>query len=289
MVDKTLNFSQRYGYEPVRDAIQLESMDEPLRNGLWSLLTIFVWNRARASSGEYGVCLDGRANEPIRAFCFLLWLDYFKKPLDELSNYWNEVLPQLRSHYFDCSWHTAYRFVEFVANNYSDDSFKKEFTADCNQLLEKEMSAYRFVNGLVTPITNTQELAAIDEAIETTPGPVGQHLRHALELLSDRTDPDYRNSIKESISAVESLVAKTVSADNPAFGQLLNRLQTERGLHPALKTAFSSLYGYASDESGVRHALTEADRAVDFHEAKFMLVVCSAFVNFVNGKGLVEG
>ena len=285
MADKTLNFSQRYDYEPVRDVIQLESMDAPLRNGLWSLLKIFVWDK---SLPRYSLS-DGR-NRAINTLCVSLCLNYFKQPLDELSSSWNEVLKQLRAHFFNGSWHTAYNFIEFVANHYSDHRFTEKFTGACNLILEKEMSGYRFVNGLVTPITDTQELAAIDEAIETTPGPVGQHLRHALELLSDRTDPDYRNSIKESISAVESLVVKTASADNNStFGQLLNRLENERGLHPALKAAFGSLYGYTSDESGVRHALTEDGRTVDFHEAKFMLVVCSAFVNFVNGKGLVEG
>ena len=253
------------------------------------MLKIFVWDRVHPLHGMNLCLLSDDRNKAIRMLCWLLWLDYFKEALDELSDNWNEVLERLRAHFFSGSWHTSYKFIEFVANHYSDHHFKKEFTGECNRILEKEMAGYRFVNGLVTPITDTQELAAIEEAIETTPGPVGQHLRHALELLSDRTEPDYRNSIKESISAIESLVAKTVSADNPTFGQLLNRLKNDRGLHPALKAAFSSLYGYASDESGVRHALTEADRAVDFHEAKFMLMVCSAFVNFVNGKGLVEG
>ena len=289
MADETyVNFSQRYGYEPVRDVVQLESMDEPLRNGLWNMLKILVWDRAQPLHGIELCLLSDDRNKPIRILCLFLWIDYFKKALDERSDNWNEVLQQLRTHFFNGSWHTVYKFIEFVANHYSDHHFKKEFTAECNRILEREMAGYRFVNGLVTPITDTQELAAIDEAIETTPGPVGQHLQHALELLSDRTEPDYRNSIKESISAVESLVAKTASADNLTFGQLLNRLKNERGLHPALKAALGSLYGYASDESGVRHALMEADRAVDFHEAKFMLVVCSAFVNFLNGKGLVE-
>ena len=72
-------------------------------------------------------------------------------------------------------------------------------------------------------------------------------------------------------------------------GVVVESLAARVVLHPALKAAFGSLYGYTSDESGVRHALTEDGRTVDFHEAKFMLVVCSAFVNFVNGKGLVEG
>ena len=290
MADETyVNFSQRYGYEPVRDVIQLESMDDPLRNGLWSMLKIFVWDRAHHLHGVFDLyLLSDDKNKAIKTLCWFLWIDYFKEPLDKLDDNWNVVLKQLREHFFNGSWHTAYKFIEFVANNYSDHYFKKEFTAECNRILEREMAGYRFTDGLVTPITDTQELAAIEEAMETTPGPVGQHLRHALERLSDRTEPDYRNSIKESISAVESLVAKTASAGKPTFGQLLSRLQNERGLHPALKAAFGSLYGYTSDESGVRHALTEDGRTVDFHEAKFMLVVCSAFVNFVNGKGLVE-
>ena len=284
MADKTLNFSQRYGYEPVRDVIQLESMDAPLRNGLWSLLKIFVWDKQLP---QYS--LSNSRNKAIKTLCVSLWLNYFKQPLDELSGSWDEVLKQLRAHFFDGSWHTAYGFVEFVANHYPDHHFTEKFTGACNLILEKEMAGYRFVNGLVTQITDTQELAAIEEAIKTTPGPVGQHLQQALGLFSDRTDPDYRNSIKESISAVESLVVKTASADNSTFGQLLNRLENERGLHPALKAAFGSLYGYTSDESGVRHALTEDGRAVDFHEAKFMLVVCSAFVNFINEKDFLEG
>jgi hypothetical protein len=87
---------------------------------------------------------------------------------------------------------------------------------------------------------------------------------------------------------VESLVAKAVRVEKGTLGQLVKRLEDEIALHPALKSAFSSLYGYTSDESGIRHALTEGDK-VDFHDAKFMLVVCAAFVNFVKGKLSMEG
>ena len=92
--------------------------------------------------------------------------------------------------------------------------------------------------------------------IEGNAGPVNTHLRRSLELLSDRNSPDYRNSIKESISGVESLVAATVNKGKGTLGQLIKKLEDEIGLHPALKTAFSNLYGYTSDEGGIRHALT---------------------------------
>ncbi len=43
----------------------------------------------------------------------------------------------------------------------------------------------------------------VEEALECRYTPVKRHLSNALELLSDRENPDYQNSIKESITAVE--------------------------------------------------------------------------------------
>ncbi|MGC1370799.1 MAG: hypothetical protein WA824_01560 [Candidatus Sulfotelmatobacter sp.] len=60
-------------------------------------------------------------------------------------------------------------------------------------------------------------------------------------------------------------------------------MDDEIGLHPALGKAFSSLYGYTSDEDGIRHAIME-QQDIGFDEAKFFLVVCSAFANFVRSK-----
>jgi hypothetical protein len=53
-------------------------------------------------------------------------------------------------------------------------------------------------------------------------------------------------------------------------------------LVPSLKRAFDKLYGYTSDADGIRHALLEED-SVTFEQAKFMLVVCSAFTNCAIG------
>lgn len=36
-----MRFSQREGYIPVRDVIQIESMDDPLRNSIWNILDDF--------------------------------------------------------------------------------------------------------------------------------------------------------------------------------------------------------------------------------------------------------
>ena len=284
-----MQFSERYGYKNVREIVQIDSIDEPLRNALWSLLKIYVWDQVHASTGMYGgYYLSSRSNGEIQALCKRLWFSYFKKPLDQLDNEWKKVSGQLRQHFFECEWYEVYDFIEFVANNYERYQFKDNFIEACNLALEKEVSAYRFVDGIISRITEQQEIEEIEQALNQARGPVQTHLRRALELLSSRESPDYRNSIKESISAVESLVAGVAGAGKGTLGQVIKKLEEKVGLHPALKTAFSSLYGYTSDEGGIRHALMEAE-TIRFEDAKFFLVVCSAFVNFVKAKVQKDG
>jgi hypothetical protein len=51
-------------------------------------------------------------------------------------------------------------------------------------------------------------------------------------------------------------------------------------MHSALEQGFKKIYGYTSDDSGIRHALLEKP-TVDFEEAKYMLVSCTAFINYL--------
>lgn len=287
-----MKFSERYGHKPVREIIQIDSIDEALKNGIWSLLKVFYWDRAKYSSHGYGggYSLVSESNRDLKILCNSLWFNYFKKPLDSLSDDWSEVLKQLRDYFFNAKWYEIYDFIEFISDNYPKDYDKTNlhFMTACNNILEKEMAAYRFVDGLITRIAAEEEIKAIEKAIDESEDLVSKHLRRSLELLSNRSNPDYRNSIKESISAVERLAAHVTGEDKGTLGQLLKKLDEHIKLHPALKTAFSSLYGYTSDEGGIRHALTE-EEIVDFDDAKFMLVACSAFINYVEGKSRERG
>jgi hypothetical protein len=275
-----MRFSERHGYRSVRDVVQIESIDEALRNSLWSLLKMHVWDHVSYSSGVYGgYYLASHGNEEIRKLCERLWFSFFKKPLDKLDNDWSEVNGQLRDYFFSCEWFEVYDFIEFTANNYDRYNFRDRFTEGCNRILEREVSAYRFVGSVITRITDQEEIDEIDLALDSALGPIRAHLQRALELASDRESPDYRNSIKESISAVEGLV-RSVIGQQGTLGQLIKRLEDHVHIHPALRNAFSNLYGYSSDEGGIRHALLDQEK-VGFEEAKFLLVTCSAFVNYV--------
>ena len=276
-----MRFSERYGYKSVRDLVQIESMDEPLRNGLWSLLKLSVWDYVSDPYHDYTLVSD--SNREIKGLCVRLWLHYFKRPLDTLTDNWRKILAELRKYFFECPWYEAYDFVEFISENYGRYNFRETFIKRCNGILEREVSAYRFVAGVIARITEEDQIAEIEKALQSAFDPVRTHLERALELLASRDAPDYRNSIKESISAVESLVAITLGTDKGTLGQLLKKLEDEITLHPAMKSAFSSLYGYTSDKGGIRHALLEAE-TICLEDARFFLVVCSAFTNYVHSK-----
>ncbi len=159
--------------------------------------------------------------------------------------------------------------------------------ASFNEVLASELSAYRFVGGKLVPVSSEQEMQAIERAIAETSGAystASEHLQHvAVTLLARRPKPDYRNSIKESISAVEALCAVITGNQKATLGQALKVIDEEARLHGALRSAFEKLYGYTSDADGIRHALME-ETTIEQEDAIFMLVACSAFVSYVIAK-----
>jgi hypothetical protein len=267
-------------------------MDQELRNGLWNALTQCYWENVKLGPYQMIPTLSYHENGDLLILCRRLWLNYFKVPIDTLQDNWPEVHKTIRSYFFGCVWNEVYDIVEFVASNYPDqyDRVTTGFRSYCNAILEREVSAYRFVAEKITQVTDEREIAAIEEAADTAGSlkPAAIHLRTALDMLADRKSPDYRNSIKESISAVEA-ACKVVAGDEKAdLDKALKQLKKQLGLHGALEKAFSSMYGYSSDADGIRHALMDEPNLA-FEDAKFMLVACAAFVNYLKAKAARAG
>lgn len=157
---------------------------------------------------------------------------------------------------------------------------KKNFANDLNSRLEYHGSPYRFQDWNLVPISDDIERGEISSALSVPFSGAREHLRTALSLISHKHNPDYRNSIKESISAVESATRDFSGDPKATLGLALRRLESERGLHKALQKGFSSLYGWTSDAEGIRHAMLEKSE-LTFADAKLMLVLCSGFVNYL--------
>ena len=273
-------FGQRYGYEPVRDVFQVESMDDALRNSLWNVLHACFWGRwgggtrLNPGSAPYKISQE-------------IWLSHYKLPVDQIPRNWGGVVAVVRKNFFASEWFKVYSFVEFMAN-LDDDLGASGVPQGSNIAMATELAGYRFVDTKIAPITSETEIAEIETAISTSsaaPG-VAVHLREALAKLSDRESPDYRNSIKESISAVESLANSLAGTTGQSLGPALSAIGADT--HGALTEAFKKLYGWTSNAEGIRHSLMDESN-LEFEDAKFMLVSCSAFVNYLTAKAARRG
>jgi hypothetical protein len=257
-------------------------MDQDLRNSLWSVLTTFYWQKFNKPKWSYGDRVDYISESNLDKLFEGLWLHYFKQPIDTIPTYYyDEGLEFLRTYFFKAKWNEVYDFVEFVSAYGSRES-RNNFIESCNTFMERENSGYRFVDDKIIEISSTSEVNEIENAIEKATPYYGvkQHLRSAIALLSNKENPDYRNSIKESISAVEALCKKISNDDKATLGAALKSLEKKRIMHPALKSAFLALYGWTNDADGIRHALMEESN-LSSADARFMLISCSAFVNYV--------
>ena len=202
--------------------------------------------------------------------------------MDSIPDQSDKILAQIRNEFFTCEWFAVYDLLEFIVAHYRRD--KPEFAKILNRVLERELSAYRFVSGVLTNITDPEELHALQQALaDTRFAGVSAHLQRALELFATRENPDHRNSIKESISAVEAM-ARIVS-ENPkaTLADALKAIERRGTLHSALKDGFLKIYGYTSDEGGIRHAMLEEPN-LSTADARYFLLSCTSFVNYLKSR-----
>lgn len=274
-------FSERKGLIP-KKTIQLESMDSELRIGLWNCVYNHIFINIDVRSpitrlGEYD-------------FFEFLWVEFFKSPVDDLRKEWGEdLVTWIKPKIVTELYFKVYDLLEFLAQTYpySCEGFNN-FINECNRVLERENAGYRFAGKFITDIVNPEELQEIENALETPLDPVREHLQTSLQLLADRENPIYRKSIQESIHAVEALCRIITNNPKAELGDALKEIEKHMELHGALRSAFRSLYGYTSDADGIRHSLLDESN-LNSEDARFMLIACSAFINYLTEKAIKAG
>lgn len=257
------SFSERMGYKEEK-GVQFESLDQEIRNRIFNVLNTRIENLYNKDQ-MYKYMAD----------------EFFKVRHDYHYSHYAKKLEGL---ILEGEWHQIYSCIEFFAtfaDTASGVQNRYTFDVDINYVLKSEVAGYRLVDGIITPITDSNEIETISNSLNTVYDAVNTHMKKALSFFSDRESPDYENSIKESISAVESIACIIVGNDRAVLSSALDRL-TQKGvrIHEAQKKAFKNLYGYTSDENGIRHAGIDFNGAT-LEDAKFMLVSCSAFVHYL--------
>lgn len=173
--------------------------------------------------------------------------------------------------------------IEYLVSAFDRTGNDGLYAEGFNRIFEEEYVGYRIINSKIAPITDDNETKAIQEALTSPYDEVNQHLEKSLGFLSDRANPDYANSIKESISAVERMCSLIIGKPATLSSALEKLEKAGLQMHPAMKSAFEKLYAYTSDGSGIRHAGQLGGASSSFEEARFMLVSCCAFINYLKG------
>ena len=280
--DDHLTFSQRYGYEPVPEPMQLEKLSDDLRRELWNAmrgLLISLRNRNAAYQYYFG--------EKTERFLERVLGKVLKKPEDKIETSYPAVYQQFRTLILEGNFNVVLDLIEIMTN---ERRWDKEFVNCIGELFERYAAAYYLDMSCrphkFFPRSNEAQGEATREAIKTIRdgGMEGAetHLRQAAEHINAQR---FAESIKDSIHAVES-VARQIDPKSKTLGPALNSLE-RAGLikHPALKEAFSKLYGYTSDEQGIRHSLTDKNSPdVDLDEAMFMFGACASFAAYLVNK-----
>lgn len=266
-------FSEKNGYIKEKD-IQFESISDSLRKRIWNVFYCFDIQEGGLSSRRLSQSINGeRTIDMIVAdrLGFILGAGLSDTPQKSIQKY---ILNE--------EWYRVYDFIETHLSCLEDER-RKVRAKQYNEVLEQEKAGYRVVDGEVVSITNVTEIEEIEQAVASQYDAVNIHIKKALKLYSDREKPDYENSIKESISAVESIccIITGLSGTSATLGKTITKLKDSGVyIHPAMEKAFSMLYGYTSDESGIRHGNIDFKNA-NPEDAKYMLVTCCAFVNFL--------
>lgn len=261
-------FSERNGYTKPSEVIIRERITLEIQNAICSCYDIL-----RESNPNFYTEIEE-----------YIWLYYLNNRKDNFYNNHRLITSLIENN--DKEWYKKIDLVEITIKVLHYYGEEENFVERLNSEFERLNFAYRIVEDKIVEITSEEEIRTIENAIEKSENNVAKHLSKALEQYALRPQGDYQNSIKESISAVEAYLRE--KTDKKSFKDALDELKKVNiNIPKILYDAFTKLYAYTNQpETGIRHALmdTDGNYVPTEREAYFMLVSCSAFINYLQGK-----
>jgi hypothetical protein len=185
---------------------------------------------------------------------------------------------QIEEEFGKIEWHEVYSFLEFLYERL-DPIRQTGFVDGINKILREEGAQYEMVDGKILRLMSKEEAKIVSD-IQNQNTSASDHITKAIGLFNKRPNPDYSNSIKESISAVEAVVRDITGDQSVVLSEGVKKL----GLHNALEQGIIKLYAWTSDEGGIRHSSKEAGTPPSEADARYMLVQCSMLVTYLSDK-----
>lgn len=275
---KKLTFEQAEGVEPLPARLKLKEVSRQLRASLWDL----VYSSVFEDRDEYTDYLG----DQWRSILYDKHVRREHRLADEFKPYTQEHLNHLKLIFTAGDYVKIFGFLQYVLRH---ERCPIAFAANVNERLEESQAAYRVVEYTIVPVASPEEATMVQKAfVDLAKTELHGARRHLLQAAAKLTGGDAPGSVRESISAVES-VARVI-APTGKFSDALGEIGKLAHIHGALKTGFTAIYGYTSDEQGIRHPLLESsDAKVDDIDAQFIFGACASFVSYLVGKARVAG
>ena len=147
-----MKFSERIGKSQVDTTLQTEGINDSLRNSIWNVLDIFLWSRNNFLYKQYD-------SGDIEEFSERLWFHYFKEPMDSRPDSAHEILKVIRKYYFTGIWYEIYDFLEYILITERNS----KLISAINDILERELSGYRFIDSAFIPVTDALAILSTAE------------------------------------------------------------------------------------------------------------------------------
>jgi len=223
-----------------------------------------------------------------KQLCFFL-----KIPKD--VNYWDTAYcwDILMSLIRGVEWYNFYDIIELVGNELREEneevfgsSKSKEYSfasyreainelfeeANVGYRLDKKSELYREI-----PQALQKRMDMAQEQLTDRFAPARIHYKKARHYLDTRpSDPE--NSIKEMVSAVES-VGRILYPNTQTLGDVVKVMRKANQIPPLLLTVVEKFYAYASAEPAIRHGGT-VESTVLAQDAEFSLHMGTAIIRY---------
>jgi hypothetical protein len=272
--DPKLPFSQRTGLEPLPPQLRLGEVSAELRRLLSYCISQEI-DRHTLSGYSDPYLKDGWervAND--------LHVKFYKRDPETFQNEPYTIKRSLNSSTKEFKLGKLFDLIEFLLQH---RGCSKQLKDDLSEAFVSARAAYRIIdNSIIAAVGSEEQASSLERALAESAQENATAVRKQLIAAGIALKQGaWAASIRESTHAVEAMAVK-LAPETKTLGGALAVLESRGHLHGSLKKAFGALYGYSSDEEGVRHALVFQETAqVDEVDALFMLGACAAFVSYL--------
>ena len=289
-IDRTkLTFSQAEGIDPLPQPAALGELPRKARVHLWN----FIYLSLQKSKNEHYhsiYSVPASINEPWETILRHYHVFLLNRPADEFSPYFDYYAREIKKLFLDGDYNRVFDFLQCVLSHGLGS-----LLSAVESVLKEFMCAYTVVGDgprtTIVPIALPEQRKSMQKAFRVLKSGMfagaRSHLRKSAECINEG---DLAGSIRESIHAVESVARRLDPDAAKTLEPALDALSEKKvPLHGAFKKGIENLYGYTSNERGIRHSLLEEQANVDMNDAVFMFGACTSFAAYLVNKARKAG